>query len=149
MPPNRVHQLPITGPTDKIDSDMHHQFPVSTKAVLFNNDRSRVLLIHIDEAKGDWGLPGGHMQSGETPDQAIRREIFEECGVEPSDLRRVDFFLHSAGKVILGYIGTVDSKNIILQQDSFEGKPVWVSKSEFESIDIEPGYRQLILDNWK
>ncbi len=126
---------------------MHHQFPVSVKAALFNSDRSKVLVIHIDQA-GGWGLPGGHIDAGETPEQAIARELQEECGILPGRLKRTDFFLHNDGKVILAYKGVVDNEDVRSQQNDLEGEPKWLSKTDFESIDIEPNYRKLVLDNW-
>lgn len=35
---------------------------------------------------GCWGLFGGHMELGETPDVAMQRELVEEIGYTPSEL---------------------------------------------------------------
>jgi 8-oxo-dGTP pyrophosphatase MutT (NUDIX family) len=34
-------------------------------------------------APGCWGLFGGHLDPGETPEQAVRRELVEEIGWQP------------------------------------------------------------------
>lgn len=50
------------------------------RAFLFNNDGQILLVRH---RKNDlWVLPGGHTNTGESIHDAMRREIFEEFGME-------------------------------------------------------------------
>jgi len=132
---------------------MRKQFDVSTKAAIYNSDSSRVLVIYTNKSiNGEWryGLPGGHIEDDESPDQAMARELREECGIVVDNLRHIDFFIHCTGKIILGYVGSVDNDDLKSQQNELEGIPKWLSKSEFEGIStpIEENYRRLVLENW-
>ena len=55
--------------------------PVSAGALIFN--RAGRLLILKPTYKSGWTIPGGVMEAdGETPWDACRREVREECGIE-------------------------------------------------------------------
>ena len=55
--------------------------PVSAGALLF--DRAGRLLILKPTYKSGWTIPGGVMEAdGETPWEACRREVREECGID-------------------------------------------------------------------
>ena len=45
--------------------------------------QNKVLLVQRGKApaKGEWAIPGGSVELGETLQQAVEREIFEETGV--------------------------------------------------------------------
>src|SRR5437667_1224434 len=55
------------------------RFRVAVNALIF--DDGRVLLARRDNIDW-WNLPGGGMELGETVDEAIRREVREETGLE-------------------------------------------------------------------
>ena len=54
-------------------------YRVSVKALVFDRD-DRLLALQNDD--GLWELPGGGWEHGETMEQALRREVREELGVE-------------------------------------------------------------------
>src|SRR5215469_1448700 len=66
--------------------------PASASALIFD-ERGRLLILRPTYKSG-WTIPGGVMENnGETPWQACRREVREECGLEVTSARLacVDF----------------------------------------------------------
>src|ERR1700730_18315711 len=61
---------------------MNSRFYVTAGAVVID-DQGRVLLLkHVFRIGNGWGIPGGFMQAGEQPEEALRRELREEVGLE-------------------------------------------------------------------
>jgi mutator protein MutT len=74
----------------------HPRFAVTAGAVITDN-RGRVLLLkHRFRPGTGWGIPGGFMQEGEQAEEALRRELREEVGLE---VEKVELFTTRAFKV--------------------------------------------------
>lgn len=58
------------------------RFMVTAGAVV-QDERGRILLLnHVFRAGSGWGIPGGFIEKGEQPEEALRRELHEEIGLE-------------------------------------------------------------------
>ena len=49
---------------------------------IIEKEDGKILLIKNTYGNGKWNLPGGGIEKGETPENAVRREIQEEVGLE-------------------------------------------------------------------
>lgn len=63
-------------------------------AIIFENDNKEILLYLRDNKPGipfpdHWDLIGGHIEEGETPEQALVREVKEELDI---DLKEYTFY---------------------------------------------------------
>ena len=92
-----------------------------------------------------WALFGGHVQAGETADQAVRRELHEELGIVIDRPRYI------------GRLREMDETNRYLTDvyvvAQWEGDPVnreeheeirWVSPHELDGLDLSPGLVAII-----
>lgn len=61
-------------------------FRVTVAAILFDDQRRILLLDHVFRGKNRWGVPGGFINNGEQPEEALRRELREEVSIEIDDV---------------------------------------------------------------
>lgn len=64
---------------------MHARFTVTAGALVFNDAGQVLLLKHRFRSGSGWGLPGGFLEKGEQPLDALKRELREEIGMEIED----------------------------------------------------------------
>ncbi|MGC2238165.1 MAG: NUDIX domain-containing protein [Pyrinomonadaceae bacterium] len=56
---------------------------IPSAAAIIRDKNGRVLLVKSASADG-WGLPAGAIDLGETPEEAVQREVFEETNLRVS-----------------------------------------------------------------
>ncbi len=64
-------------------------FTVSAAAIITNENGKVLLLDHVLRTASGWGLPGGFLETGEQPENALKREIREETGLEIKDVELI------------------------------------------------------------
>ena len=58
------------------------RFTVTAGAVVRDEGGRVLLLRHVLRKGSGWGIPGGFLRAGEQPEEAVRREVREETGLE-------------------------------------------------------------------
>jgi 8-oxo-dGTP pyrophosphatase MutT (NUDIX family) len=53
--------------------------------VIVLDSQNRLLMMKRSDS-GNWGVPGGAMELGETTEETARRELFEETGLEAGEM---------------------------------------------------------------
>ncbi len=62
-------------------------FTVSAAVIITNENEEVLLLDHVFRSASGWGIPGGFVNYGEQPETTVKREIFEETGLELRDIK--------------------------------------------------------------
>ncbi len=58
------------------------RFAVTAGALVLDAQGRVLLLKHTFRSGSGWGIPGGFLEKGEQPEDALRRELREEVGLE-------------------------------------------------------------------
>jgi len=89
--------------------------PVAGVGAVITNSAGQVVLIRRGKAprQGQWSIPGGRIEWGETIKEALRREIMEETGLTVRVERLidvVDFVAHDSSGAVSGHYVLIDFK---------------------------------------
>ncbi|HMA43545.1 MAG TPA: NUDIX hydrolase [Gemmatimonadales bacterium] len=84
------------------------QRETSAGGVVFRRDsEGRVRYLLIRDSYRNWGFPKGHLEGGEPPADAARREVTEETGLTDlilhGPIRVIDWYFRFRGKTIHKY----------------------------------------------
>jgi len=117
-------------------------------ALLFIVIDNKVLLFKRSPEEttnpGKYGMLGGHIEKGETPEEALRREIKEEAGVELGSFKKLKTYELDDVQLNVFYTNEFDTENIKLDKKEHTGKKFFTLEqldemSPEECIDTNKG----------
>ncbi|PLX21015.1 hypothetical protein C0584_04495 [Candidatus Parcubacteria bacterium] len=113
------------------------KFFVSQVGILIRD--SKCLILEFSKSPGKWGLPGGRVDEGEGKEEAFRREIKEELGIDEFQIHNTvdyDLFYVRPSKTVCGIVSYIEnsSSEIILSDEhkSF----AWVTEDELDNYNF-------------
>ena len=121
------------------------RFTVTAGAVI-SDERGRVLLLrHVLRRGSGWGVPGGFIAAGEQPEEAVRREVREETGLELDGVELAFVRTHKhVRQVEVIFRGRMRAEAVKQLDKSFE-----IDRAEWLALDalpegIDPDQRRVI-----
>jgi mutator protein MutT len=122
---------------------------VCVGAIAIDNERLLLIRRGRGPAAGEWSVPGGRVEAGETLAEAVVRELIEETGIEGvcNELvgwveRIGDDFHH----VILDFHVTVlEGRKPVAGDDAAEA--AWVPLDEVVTLHLVEGLAEFLHDN--
>ena len=115
---------------------------------MFKNQNGQSVILATQrgygEFKGGWEFPGGKIEPGETPQEALIREIKEELDTKISVDKLIDTVEYDYDTFHLSmacYWCSLESDKIILKEHEAAR---WLTKESLDSVDWLPADQALI-----
>ena len=113
-------------------------------AIILEKERIFATQRGYGEFKDGWEFPGGKMEQGETPQQALRREIKEELDteIEVGDLiDTVEYDYPTFHLTMHCFFCTIKSGDLVLKEHE---AAKWLTRETLDSVDWLPADKGLI-----
>jgi 8-oxo-dGTP pyrophosphatase MutT (NUDIX family) len=120
----------------------------SAGAIIFYQERGTIKYLLLHYGAGHWDFPKGHIEKGESEEETLRREVFEETGIKqleiiPQFRHTIQYFFkrenRTVKKFVTFYLAKVKNKKIKL---SFE-------HTGYKWLSYRQAKRQLTFQNAK
>ena len=119
-------------------------FPEPTVRIFIFNPHGELLLTKTHKWRGKYGVPGGHIELGESASEAARREAKEETGLE---IREINFlcwqecvydeqFWKPRHFIFIDLTAQMDAGEVVLNDEAEEF--IWIDPQRaLEDLDID------------
>jgi phosphoglycolate phosphatase len=133
----------------KMNQSETSRWPIATVGGLIFNPQNEVLLIKTDKWSGLYGTPGGKIDYGESMENAFKREVREETGLEITEINFISIndciyhpeFYKKRHYLLINYTACITkTQEVALNYESSDY--CWVTLEEAVKLPLnQPTYR--------
>lgn len=119
---------------------------IEVVAAIIHDNEGRIFATQrgYGDYKDGWEFPGGKMEDGESPEEALKREIWEELETEivVERLEQTVEYDYAAFYLKMHcYLCHIESGSLILKEHEAAR---WLTKDELDSVDWLPADREVV-----
>ena len=124
--------------------------PIATVGALIHDGAGQLLMIRTHKWSDLWGIPGRKIERGESSEEALKREIREETGLDVSDIRFVmnqdcidsTEFIRAEHFILLNYLAKASSHEVTLNDEAEDFR--WVSMDDALNLNLNTATKILL-----
>ncbi|MFB6159508.1 MAG: NUDIX hydrolase [Candidatus Nanohalobium sp.] len=133
---------------------MAQKFVVVAANLIEKDDKYLLIQEGKEHVKGEWNLPAGSLEIGETPVEGAKREAKEETGltVEPESLVKTYIPPESEDPnniVNFVYHSQIQSGEVSIREEDTVIDYGWFTEQEIEDLDLRASYILAAIQDYK
>ena len=125
-----------------------YQYPEPTVGAIILNPSNKILLCKSKKWNNKFVIPGGHIERGETMEDALKREVREETGLEIFDIELISLqesifsetFAEERHFIFIDFICRTHSSTVTLNDEADDY--LWADLDEIPELDLGGYTRQ-------
>ena len=118
-------------------------YPEPIVGALVFSPEGKLLLVRSHKWRDQYGLPGGHVELGETIEEAVQREVKEETGLDVNHVQFLFFqemvfdesFWMESHFIFFEFVCKANATEVILNSEAEEY--VWVPPEEAKVMPLD------------
>ncbi len=129
------------------------KYPEPAVGALILNPEGKIFLMKSHKWHGQYVIPGGHIELGETIEDALKREVKEETNLDIYDIEFLIFqeFIYDKSfwkrdhYIFFDYLCRTDSRDVILNEEAEEYR--WLSVEDALKLPVEH-YTRVVIEKY-
>lgn len=119
------------------------EYPEPTVGALIFNDKDQLLIVKTHKWNGNYTIPGGHVELGEFLEDALRREVWEETGLNLIGAKYLcfqefvydDSFWEKRHFIFFDFVCRVENGEVQLNEEAQEY--AWVDIDKIDDYPVD------------